>query len=296
MPNIIKVYICALLTLLCLSGCSEQLPVKAPETTAPATTAPVKTGWDTAGTAVCYYDPQGKPVTGWQEIDEKRYYFDDSGIMQTGWLEQEQDRYYFLDDGVMAVGEVEIDGVANFFTSKGKHVLLVNFENAVAEDYEPELTQVRGYKIDESCADALEQLLQDCEDAGYKCKINSAYRSIKQQENLWNKRYQQYRDAGYSKKSANEKTAKSVAKPGYSEHQLGLAADIGGSAKMQKWLKDHAWEYGFIVRYPEGKTEYTGIIHEPWHIRYVGKELAEELYTLDLCMEEYMESLTKNVQ
>ena len=236
----------------------------------------------------------GVMQAGWLEQEAGKYYLGENGAMVTGWLEQEQDRYYFREDGTMAVGQVEIDGVSNFFTSQGKQVLLVNFENEVPEDYEPNLVKIGSYKIDASCADALEQLLDDCKKAGYKCKINSAYRSVKQQQNLWDKRYRQYRDAGYSKKTANEKVAKSVAKPGTSEHHLGLAADIGGSAKMQKWLKEHAWEYGFIVRYPEGKTEYTGIIYEPWHLRYVGKELAAELQTLGLCMEEYMQRLTKS--
>lgn len=310
----IRIYLFILLALHSLPGCSIPNSVDIPETTTAVTTEPVKTGWDTIGTAVYYYNLQGTAVTGWQEIDGKRYYFADDGVLQTGWLTQEtgvyylgedgamvtgwleqgQDRYYFRENGVMAVGQVEIDGVSNFFTSQGKQVLLVNFEHEVPKDYQPNLVKFGDYKIDASCADALEQLLDACKDAGHKCKINSAYRSVQQQQKLRNKRYQQYRDAGYSKKSANEKVDKSVAKPGNSEHHLGLAVDIGGNAKMQKWLKDHAWEYGFIVRYPEGKTNYTGIIYEPWHIRYVGKELAKELYELDLCMEEYMEKLTKS--
>mgnify|MGYP003302054475 CR=1 FL=1 len=309
-----KIGICllVLLALHSLPGCSIPNSVDIPETTTAVTTEPVKTGWHTVGEAVYYYDLQGVAVTGWQEIDGKRYYFADDGVLQTGWLkqetgvyylgndgamvtgwlQQEQDQYYFGKTGEMAVGQVEIDGVSNFFTSQGKHVLLVNFENEVPNDYQPNLVKFGDYKIDASCADALGQLFDACKDAGYKCKINSAYRSKQQQQKLWDKYYQKYRDAGYSKKAATEKVGKSVAKPGSSEHHLGLAVDVGGNEKMQKWMKNHAWEYGFIVRYPEGKTNYTGIIYEPWHIRYVGKELAKELYELDLCMEEYMEKLT----
>jgi D-alanyl-D-alanine carboxypeptidase len=100
-------------------------------------------------------------------------------------------------------------------------------------------------------------------------------------------------EEGDTEEVALAKVMESVAVPGTSEHHLGLAADIGGGEAMYAWMRDNSWKYGFIVRYPEGKTEYTGIIYEPWHIRYVGVELAKELHDLGLCMEEYMEMITK---
>ena len=304
----LKIVLPVLALFLCLIGCGNVLP----ENSAPTATVAVKSGWEITDSNTYYYE-DGVALTGWQEIDGKRYCFDNTGIMQTGWFVSETDRYYlgadgtvvtgwqeiekeqyyFRENGTMCVGRVEIDGTANFFSSQGKHVLLVNFENDVPDDYIPELVEVRGRKMDASCADALDKLLDACEKDGYKCTFNSGYRSVERQQKLWDERYQQYRDAGYSKKKAKAKVEESVAKPGTSEHHLGLAADIGGDKQMQKWLEEHAWEYGFIVRYPEGKTEYTGIIYEPWHIRYVGKELAKELYELDLCLEEYMEMLTQ---
>ena len=87
-------------------------------------------------------------------------------------------------------------------------------------------------------------------------------------------------------------TAQRVAKVGASEHHLGLAVDLDGSSAMEAWMAEHCWDYGFILRYPEGTTELTGIIYEPWHFRYVGTELAQELKALGLCMEAYMEMLT----
>ena len=92
--------------------------------------------------------------------------------------------------------------------------------------------------------------------------------------------------------------------PGTSEHQLGLAVDIvdvnypylddhQATMPAQKWLMEHCWEYGFVLRYPDDKTDVTGIIYEPWHYRYVGKELAAELYELGLTVEEYMQKLTE---
>ena len=88
--------------------------------------------------------------------------------------------------------------------------------------------------------------------------------------------------------------------PGTSEHQLGLAVDIVDisnqhldasqeNTAVQKWLMEHSWEYGFILRYPNEKSEITGIIYEPWHYRYVGREDAEQIHTLGVCLEEYLE-------
>ena len=105
---------------------------------------------------------------------------------------------------------------------------------------------------------------------------------------------------------ALEEAGTVVAVPGTSEHQLGLALDIiddsnwtldqtQENTKTQKWLMAHSWEYGWVLRYPNGKTELTGIIYEPWHYRYVGKEIAAELHELDMCLEEYMQMLSDTV-
>ena len=172
-------------------------------------------------------------------------------------------------------------------------MVLVNAWNPVPEDYETDLVTYEGYEIDSSCVDALDQLLAACSNAGYGYELNSIYRSVDHQPGIWDSRYSDYLDAGYGTEEAKALVAQSVAVPGTSEHHLGLAADIGGSEDMYAWMQQHSWEYGFVVRYPDGKTDYTGIIYEPWHVRYVGLELAQELYTLNLCMEEYMEILTK---
>ena len=90
-----------------------------------------------------------------------------------------------------------------------------------------------------------------------------------------------------------------VAVPGTSEHQLGLALDIVDmnhqildesqeETDTQQWLMAHSWEYGFILRYPNDKSEITGIIYEPWHYRYVGRDAAREIYEQGVCLEEYL--------
>ena len=104
---------------------------------------------------------------------------------------------------------------------------------------------------------------------------------------------------GLSQDDAETEAAKVVAVPGTSEHQLGLALDIVDlnnqnldesqeSTPVQKWLMEHSWEYGFILRYPNEKSEITGIIYEPWHYRYVGVDAASEIHKLGVCLEEYL--------
>lgn len=87
-----------------------------------------------------------------------------------------------------------------------------------------------------------------------------------------------------------------VAVPGTSEHQLGIAVDINADsaystgAQVYTWLENHAYEYGFVQRYPSDKTDITGINYEPWHYRYVGKDVAKEMQEKNICLEEYIES------
>ena len=99
---------------------------------------------------------------------------------------------------------------------------------------------------------------------------------------------------------AYQETSTSVALPGTSEHATGLAVDIistsygelddrQGDTAEQKWLMEHCWEYGFILRYPPEKSDITGIIYEPWHYRYVGKDAAQEITEQGITLEEYLE-------
>ena len=105
---------------------------------------------------------------------------------------------------------------------------------------------------------------------------------------------------GYSQSGAEREAAKVVAYPGTSEHHLGLAVDLVSDehvaldegaerTKGYQWLVSHCQKYGFILRYPNGATDITGIIYEPWHFRYVGKEAAEEIMERGITLEEYLE-------
>lgn len=180
------------------------------------------------------------------------------------------------------------------------YLVLVNPWHPLPEDYQFELTTVTGkYKIDSRCADALKQFLADCKAAGHTPYICSAYRTWDDQVYLFDKKVKSFTSKGYSEEEAKILAAKETAVPGTSEHQLGLAADIlcqsrpwldDGQANTatQKWLMANCHKYGFILRYPKGTTPITGIIYEPWHYRYVGVEIATEIMTKGITLEEYL--------
>lgn len=262
------------------------------------------TGWlEDAGNRY-YLSESGSPLTGWLELDNHRYYMNEDGSMHTGWLEQDGARYYFKADGIMARGKVVISHEeTRYFTSSGKEVILVNPWNFVPDDYEPELTTYQSWTVSAECVDDLSQMLKDCKKAGYTAVITSAYRTHSYQAGLYQRRIDRFVAQGYSREEAEIEAAKRVAYPGTSEHELGLAVDIVDAnyqnltaqqetMPAQQWLIENCWRYGFILRYPNGKTDKTGIIYEPWHYRYVGKELAQELRGTGLCLEEYLEALT----
>ena len=179
-------------------------------------------------------------------------------------------------------------------------LLLVNPWNEMPEDYEVTLKALPdGQKVDERAYDDLNAMLEACRKAGLQPKICSSYRTQAKQTYLYNNKITRLRNAGYSKAAALEEAGRWVARPGTSEHQLGLALDIVSSSYQaltkkqektaeQKWLMEHCWEYGFILRYPSDKSEITGIGYEPWHYRYVGREVALDVRESGLCFEEYL--------
>mgnify|MGYP001096037101 CR=1 FL=1 len=179
-------------------------------------------------------------------------------------------------------------------------LLLVNPWNELPEDYEVTLKALPdGMKVDERAYEDLNAMLEACRDAGLRPKICSASRTMSKQTYLYNNKIARLRNAGYSKKAAEEEAGRWVARPGTSEHQLGLALDIVSQSYQaltkkqektaeQKWLMEHCWEYGFILRYPSDKSEITGIGYEPWHYRYVGRDVALDIRDSGLCMEEYL--------
>lgn len=183
------------------------------------------------------------------------------------------------------------------------NLVLVNYKYPIKSGYVPKMRMVDGRSIftfDTRAADALEKMLKDCRAEGLEPIICSAYRTQKLQEELFANKVAYYTNRGYSYEKAVELAKTSVAYPGTSEHQLGLAVDIvaldyqildEGQLKTaeQQWLMKNCWKYGFILRYPTGKQNITGVIFEPWHYRYVGVEAAREITEKGITLEEYLE-------
>ena len=251
------------------------------------------TGWEETAQGRRYYAPDGVQALGWTELDGKHYYFNEEGLTQTGWYQDEEYTYYLLEDGSAAVGPTEIDGQLYYFTPKGIMVVLVNADHPVPDYYELELENFLPWHDVASIAfDPLTRMLEDCVDAGYPYEFNSAYRSIKVQEDILYARTQEHIAIGFNEEEAYAEARKTVALPGTSEHHLGLAVDVlnvdNAEKKALDWLGEHCWEYGFILRYAEEKAAITGIIYEPWHFRYVGTRVSMDMKDSGLCLEEYL--------
>lgn len=163
-------------------------------------------------------------------------------------------------------------------------ILLANKKHPLPSTYAPEESKDARAAFEQLAAAAL---LED-----YHLHAFSTYRSFEYQTSLY---------ARYVERDGVEEADRYSARPGYSEHQTGLAFDIGeinkeqdwasssfGHTEAGKWLAENAHLYGFILRYPEGKETITGYMHESWHFRYVGVEIAKDIYENNLTLEEYL--------
>ena len=183
---------------------------------------------------------------------------------------------------------------------KDELLTLVNFENTIPKDWKVDLVQLNnGQSVDRRIYDDLIAMLQAAKSEGLNPLICSSYRTNEKQEQLYQNKVSEYLSQGYSKVEASDKAAFWVARPGTSEHQLGLAVDIVSIKNQrldrsqentveQRWLIQNSWKYGFVLRYPTNKNSITGVGYEPWHYRYVGKEHAKKINELGVCLEEYV--------
>lgn len=151
-----------------------------------------------------------------------------------------------------------------------------------------------GREIDSRIVGAYRDLVNAAKADGLNIYPISGFRPHSTQISLFNARVEQARNDGYADPEAE--AARHVAKPGTSEHELGLAVDFNSvdesyfrNTAEAKWLAAHCAEYGFVIRYPEDKESVTGIIYEPWHLRFVGVKHAKRMNELNMCLEEYCE-------
>ena len=151
-----------------------------------------------------------------------------------------------------------------------------------------------GREIDSRIVGAYWDLVNAAKADGLNIYPISGFRPHSTQVSLFNARVEQARNDGYADPEAE--AARHVARPGTSEHELGLAVDFNSVDEIYfrntaeaKWLAAHCAEYGFVIRYPEDKESVTGIIYEPWHLRFVGVKHAKRMNELNMCLDEYCE-------
>lgn len=156
-------------------------------------------------------------------------------------------------------------------------VIVVNKTYSLPNNFAPNnLVTINGYiKVVDYVKNAFNELKSDASSIGLNIYASSGYRSYSDQKYIYN---------NYVKMDGQEKADTYSARAGYSEHQTGLAIDVNtidmtfDNTEESIWLKENCYRYGFIIRYPKNKDSITGYMYEPWHIRYVGKELAKKLY------------------
>ncbi|MBD8068031.1 D-alanyl-D-alanine carboxypeptidase family protein [Bacillus sp. PS06] len=205
--------------------------------------------------------------------------------------------------------EVEISDGLSVILNPENILSLVNKEHTLPSVYSPaDLTipevefsfgkqDVPKSYLREEAALALEKMFASANNEGIKLFAVSGYRSYETQEALYN--------AQIKKTGDTEVANQTVAVPGESEHQTGLAMDVSsksvnlqlieefGETKEGKWVEQNAHKFGFILRFPKGKEDITGYQYEPWHFRYVGEEIASQIYNNNLTLEEFFGKVKK---
>lgn len=193
-----------------------------------------------------------------------------------------------------------LDNITHHVASEdnGWNLILVNRNSYIPDDYKVELTELsNGEKVDSRIYPELQEMFNDARAQGYGLFVREGYRTQEEQQQLMDEKIEAYENEGKSKSEAKKLAEQWVAIPGTSEHQLGIAVDINAdttkssSDDVYNWLAENAHTYGFIKRYPSNKTDITGVINEPWHYRYVGKEAASKIYSQGICLEEYIDTL-----
>ena len=167
-------------------------------------------------------------------------------------------------------------------------LILVNANNPILDDFYPNLiTLDNGQRIDERILEPLNAMMAVARSRGISLQVNSGFRSITEQQILFYNALDSWIMAGLSYEDARLQTIRYIAYPGTSEHHLGLAVDISEESSWA-WLQENSAEFGFILRYPIGKEYITGVAHEPWHFRYVGVEVAIEITSRGITLEEFL--------
>ncbi len=195
-------------------------------------------------------------------------------------------------------------------TNASSLYVLVNKKRNLPSDYAPDDLVVPNVpfsfsgdspkkQMRKEAAKALEKLFEAAEDDGIELKAVSGYRSYSTQKSIFESN---------AKRKGEEVANRTSARPGQSEHQTGLAMDVSsasvsygleesfGDTKEGEWLAKNASAYGFIIRYPKGKERITGYSYEPWHVRYVGEQIAKDVANKKVTLEQYFEEAEEAIR
>ncbi|MFL2123704.1 D-alanyl-D-alanine carboxypeptidase family protein [Marinilactibacillus psychrotolerans] len=193
------------------------------------------------------------------------------------------------------------DNLENDILDDSNILKLVNKKYSLSEDYIPEdlvnlevptvLENAEVNQLSKEAADALKEMIDYAKEENIDILARSGYRSYKTQVQLFDNYV-----ANHGEEAANQFSAR----PGESEHQTGLSIDVTSESVSYQlsesfgetiegvWIKENAHKFGFIIRYPEGKEEIAGYQYEPWHLRYIGNDMAQNIYESGLTYEEYL--------
>jgi LAS superfamily LD-carboxypeptidase LdcB len=248
-------------------------------------------------------DPNKEKYEKLNNINKKLDFFKDDYLDR--YIEY-KDKHPELDDETIVV-YVNIGLDKDFYTdvkdspNKYTNTVLANKIYYLGDDYVPkDLTTINNSyssgnkQMTKDAALAFEEMARDAKKSGYTVRAVSTYRSYSYQTNLYN---------NYAKQDGTAKADTYSARAGYSEHQTGLAVDVDnakvsytkfGTTKEFGWMKDNAYKYGFILRYTKETEFITGYMNEPWHYRYVGKDIAKYIYEHPMTYEEYYVRFLEN--
>lgn len=288
-------------------------------------------GWKSDSKGWWYEDTSGWYAKDmWQKIDGKYYYFSSNGYIECSayrdgcwlgsegawvesyngghWMQDATGWWYVDNSGWYPTDQsLTIDGVEYTFGSDGYvyenkveinwALILVNKDHPVPANYTVNLwTLGNGKQVDSRIYTPLQNMFDAARASGLTLYVREGYRTKEDQQSIMNNRIKQYQNKGYSYSKAVQMAKQYVAEPGTSEHELGICVDINAEKDedtdaLYEWLDNNAYKYGFIKRYPENKSDITGINNEPWHYRYVGKQAAAQMKQKDMCLEEYLDYL-----
>ena len=178
-------------------------------------------------------------------------------------------------------------------------LVLVNRDYPLTEDFDGELTELRnGEMVDSRIYPDLQRMFDQMREEGLSPRVMQGYRTGEEQKKRLDNKIKEYMGYGKSREEARELALQWEQEPGTPEHEIGICVDVSSETgdnetanAVWKWMDANCAQFGFIKRYPTGKSAVTGVKGEPWHYRYVGEEAAQEIMEQGITLEEYLGAL-----